>query len=184
MRPVAGAQAGVPKVILRILIMGVTVCGFSLRAWPSTPPTTVIIIRHAERTSFFDTDAPLSSKGRHRAAGLAFLLEKFEPKTLVASNLVRTQQTLLPLSERIHKPLVIWDYRESQGLADHLKSHHKGEHIVVCWHHDHMVELARALGVPGTIPDWSMFTFNKIWIVTMDSSGRTDFQEQVQWAKP
>jgi phosphohistidine phosphatase SixA len=143
--------------------------------------TTVVIIRHAERASFFDTDSPLSRKGLRRADGLAYLLDRFNPETLVVSNLVRTQQTLRPLSEHMHRPLVIWDYRQTASLASYLKATYSGKTVLVCWHHDHMGEFARALGVEGSVPDWSMFTFNKIWIVTLPGNGPGKLQIQTQW---
>ena len=150
-------------------------------AHAANPTTTVVIIRHAERASFFDSNSPLSGKGLRRADGLAYLLDRFNPETLFASNLVRTQQTLRPLSEHIHRPLVIWDYRQSASLASYLKATYLGKTVLVCWHHDHMGELAKALGVEGPVPHWSIFTFNKIWIVTLPGNGPGQLQIQTQW---
>lgn len=155
--------------------------GEGVCAQPSSGPTTVILIRHAERTSFLASDAPLSGKGLHRADGLAYLLDQYHPTALFSSNRIRTQQTLRPLAERLHEPVNIWDYRQSEGLGNYLKSSYPGKCVIVCWHHDHMEELARALGVQGKLPDWSLFTFNKIWIVTLGQNGNVQFRETFEW---
>jgi len=150
-------------------------------AQAANPTTTVVIIRHAERVSFINSDSPLSVKGLRRADGLAYLLDQYHPAALFSSNRIRTQQTLRPLAERLHKPVNMWDYRQSDGLGRHLKASYPGQCVIVCWHHDHMEELARALGVQGKLPDWSLFTFNKIWIVTLGQNSCVQFRETCEW---
>lgn len=147
----------------------------------SAGPTTVILIRHAERASFLTYDSPISKKGQRRAEGLAYLLDQYHPTTLIASNLIRTQQTLNPLANRLLMPIGIWDSRQSESLGHYLRSAYPGKSVIVCWHHDHMEELARALGVQGKIPNWSLFTFDKIWTVTLELNGQARFRESLEW---
>ncbi len=166
---------------IRSAILTLAIGSGSFVAHAGISTITVVIIRHAERASFFAADSPLSEKGQHRAEGLAYLLDHLKPEALFASNLVRTQQTLRPLSEHIHRSPMIWDYRQSVSLASYLKTTYSGKTVLVCWHHDHMKELVKALGVEGSIPDWSMFTFNRIWIVTLSGNNPGRLQIQTQW---
>ncbi len=156
----------------------------ALRGSVPAPSTTVILIRHAERASLIAPDSPLSDQGRRRAAGLAYLLDQYHPVALIASDRVRTQQTLQPLSVRLHEPIRIWDAQSTDSLGQYLRTAYPGETVIVCWHHDHMAELARALGVRGKLPGWSLFTYDKIWTVTLEGDGKVAFRESREWGRP
>jgi broad specificity phosphatase PhoE len=65
--------------------------------------TTVVLLRHAERQSFFDADSPLSEAGARRALALVPLLEAFRPEVLYVSDLKRTQQTVAPVAAKLRK---------------------------------------------------------------------------------
>lgn len=180
----ARALGSAPWRILAFITALVVWSGVGICAAPQAGPTTVILVRHAERDSFFAADSPLSKKGQSRAAGLAYLLDQYQPVALFASDRVRTQQTLRPLADRLHLPISVWDYRQSETLGHHLRTTYPGKTVIVCWHHDHMEELARALGVRGDVPDWSLFTFNKIWTVTLGAGGQVGFHESREWGGP
>ena len=165
--------------IIRIWFIGLFLASIALPAAAGT----VVLLRHAERVSLFDQDSPLSPKGEQRAAGLATLLEGFHPASLIASNRIRTQQTLGPLAKRTHLPVATWDASQTAALAAWLKSNAGRSTIIVCWHHDHMRELAQALGVPEPVPDWSGFTYDKLWIIDLEPGGRATLRVQSQWGR-
>ncbi len=69
----------------------------------------------------------------------------------------------------------------SVAIAGIPTTTYPGKTVLACWHHDHMKELVKALGVEGSIPDWSMFTFNKIWIVSLSGDRTGTLRIETQW---
>ena len=169
---------------LRIWLICLFVALGALRAAEPGVAGRWVLLRHAERISLFDKDSALSPLGERRAAALAAVLEKYHPKTLVASNKRRTQQTLAPLAERSHLPVKIWEAEQTAQLAAWLKTAAGGGTVIVCWHHDHLRELARALGVPEPIPAWSAFTYDKLWIIDLEADGSLKLHVETQPIRP
>lgn len=140
--------------------------------------TTVVLLRHAERASLFDEDSPLSEAGYRRAQALVPLLEAFHPAVLFASNRVRTQQTLAPLAAKLGMQPTIRSKDESAALATEILKAHRGQTVLVCWHHDLMKKLAKGLGVPGPIPYWSFTTYDRFWVVRIPAHGEATLEAQ------
>ena len=142
--------------------------------------TTVVMLRHAERESFFDGDSPLSEVGKRRAQALAQLLAGFKPAVLYASDLQRTQQTLAPLAAKVGLRPLLRPKDGSEAMAREILRDHRGRTALVCWHHDLMKKVARALGVKGPVPYWSLDTYDRIWIVTIPAAGEARLVEKTQ----
>ncbi len=142
--------------------------------------TTVVLLRHAERESLFDGDSPLSEAGRHRAQALVPLLEGFRPAVLYASELRRTQQTLAPLAAKVGLRPLLRPKDGSEALAAEILRDLPGRTVLVCWHHDLLKKIARALGVKGSVPYWSLDTYDRIWIVTIPPQGEARLVEKIQ----
>jgi hypothetical protein len=51
-----------------------------------------------------------------------------------------------------------------------------GKYVVVCWDHENLPGLARAIGVAGIPDKWPHDDFSKIWQIAPDSS-RADIQQ-------
>lgn len=133
--------------------------------------TTVVLVRHAERQSFWDADSPLAEAGLRRAQALVPQLAAFHPAALYTSQLQRTRQTLAPLAARLGMTPVAFGKGDSAGLAAAVLRDHRGQTVVVCWHHDLMKKLVRALGVTGGVPYWSLGSYDALWIVRVPEVG-------------
>lgn len=144
---------------------------FLLAACLGAADTTVILVRHAERQSLWDADSPLAPAGLRRAQVLAPQLAAFHPVALYTSDLQRTRQTLAPLAARLQLVPEAFPKRESAELAAAILRDHRGGTVVVCWHHDLMKKLARALGVKGPVPYWPLGSYDPIWIVRVPEAG-------------
>jgi phosphohistidine phosphatase SixA len=142
--------------------------------------TTVVLLRHAERQSLFDGDAALSEAGTRRAQALVPLLENFRPTALYVSDLKRTQQTLVPTATKLHKLPLVRPKDGSEALAAEILRDHRGATVIVCWHHDLMKKLVRALGVKGPVPYWSLGTYDRLWIVRVTAKGEATLEERSQ----
>lgn len=142
--------------------------------------TTVVLLRHAERQSFFDGDSPLAEAGLRRARDLVPLLEGFHPVALYTSDLKRTQQTLAPLAARLGMMPAVRAKGGSEALAAEILRDQRGRTVLVCWHHDLMKKLARGLGVKGPVPYWSLATYDRLWIVRVPAKGEATLEERGQ----
>jgi hypothetical protein len=144
-------------------------------------PARVILLRHAEKPPD-RSDVYLSERGRARARALAAFLTTepvlgtdgqpaalFAPKATRGGHTFRACQTLEPLGERltlsVQTPYGPGDYA---ALARHVLSDPAldGKAVVVCWTHDYLPALAKALGVKPKPPRWKASVYDRLWIVT------------------
>ena len=142
--------------------------------------TTVVLVRHAERQSLWNTDSPLAPAGLRRAQALVPTLAAFHPVALYTSDLQRTRQTLAPLAERLGLSPSAFAKGDSAGLAAAILRDHRGQTVVVCWHHDLMKKLVRALGVAGPVPHWSLDSYGPLWIVRIPAAGPATLEVATQ----
>jgi phosphohistidine phosphatase SixA len=146
--------------------------------------TTVVLLRHAERQSIFDGDSPLAEAGRRRAEGLVPVLAGYHPAALYTSDLKRTQQTMAPTAIKLGLVPFVRPKAGSETLAAEILRDLRGRTVVVCWHHDLMKKVVRALGVKGPVPYWSLDTYDRIWIVTIPAQGEARLVVKVQELTP
>ena len=120
----------------------------------------LLIIRHAGKPA---SGPGLSAGGRQRAAAYAdyFQHYRLDARPLRLDTLIaaadtaeswRSRLTLEPLSEACRLPI---DTRFKDGefkrLARALRAQPGGRNILICWHHEEIPALLRALGAD---PDW------------------------------
>ncbi|MBL0209526.1 MAG: histidine phosphatase family protein [Holophagaceae bacterium] len=165
--------------------------GLLLAAWvpaaaqagvaPPTPgdPTTVIILRHAERLSD-DKDTPLSGAGEARARALVPLLSGLQPDVVVVSELRRTRQTVAPFLERAKRSPLVRSNEKCIELAQEILKEWRGRTVLVAWHRGPHVDLARALGVKEPFPSWTHDTYDRYWVVTIAADGVATLVEKTQ----
>lgn len=146
--------------------------------------TTVVLLRHAERQSLLDDDSPLSEAGLRRAQTLVPLLEAFKPQELHCSDRKRTQQTLAPLAASLKLTPHLHGKETSEALAADILREPRGRTLIVCWHHDLMKKLVRALGVKGPIPYWSLDIYDRLWLVRIPAKGEPTLEERHQELAP
>ena len=68
----------------------------------------------------------------------------------------------------------------SEALATEILRDHRGQTVVVCWHHDLMKKLVRGLGVKGPVPYWSLGTYDRFWIVRVPAKGDVTLEDRRQ----
>lgn len=166
----------VPRLRQRIVLA----CLLLLAAGLGAQDTIVVMLRHAERQSLFEGDSPLAEAGLRRAQGLVPLLEDFHPAAIYTSDLKRTQQTLAPVATRLGMTPAVRAKGGSEALAAEILRDQRGRTVLVCWHHDLMKKLARGLGVKGPVPYWSLYTYDRLWIVRVPAKGEATLEERGQ----
>jgi phosphohistidine phosphatase SixA len=155
-------------------------CLLALTVGLGAQDTTVVLLRHAERQSLLDSNSLLSEAGLRRAQNLVPLLETFHPSALYASDLERTQQTLAPVAAKLGLKPLIRPKGGSEALAAEILRDQRGKIVVVCWHHDLMAKVARALGVKGPVPYLSFDSYDWLWIVHVPAKGEATLEERLQ----
>jgi broad specificity phosphatase PhoE len=122
-----------------------------LRAQEAPAPTattrsaTVVFVRHCEKEGG-DDDPGLTDRGRVRAARLAGLLSGCSPTHLFATELRRTQQSLVPLAEATGLTIQRYGAREPEALVEALQAGSGGDLVVVAGHSNTLPRMVGLLG--------------------------------------
>jgi hypothetical protein len=147
----------------------------------------ILVIRHAEKAEIGND---LSPKGVERARAYVRYFETFQMdgKPLKLDSLFaardskhsnRPRLTLEPLSRALNVPLDCnFKDKEPEALARELESTPHGRTILICWHHDQIPDLLRALGAdPGALlPEgrWPGSVYGWVIELRYDHQGRLE----------
>ena len=169
---------------MRLLLASLLLSACQLGAQPAQ----IILLRHAEKPAD-KAEVHLSSRGRERAQALVALLGRQSPFTtntpvaaLYATRVTkhdrsqRTGQTLAPLSQDLGLPVnTAFGSDEYASLAASILSNptYRGRTVIICWTHVEIVRLVEALGVKPKPPPWKDKVFDRLWVITVTSSGAT-----------
>jgi phosphohistidine phosphatase SixA len=133
-------------------------------------PAEVLLIRHAEEP---EKGPDLSPRGQERAKALVKLFNGRFPKptaiyaTASSKASSRPVETVQPLAEilrlKVNERYAEVKYKTMADaiLADHSAT---GQHVLVCWHHGTLPELAEALGVEKA-PKWPETRYDGLWVI-------------------
>lgn len=137
----------------------------------SLRPTTVFVVRHAEKMSPTARDPDLSPAGHDRARRLGEMLAAVPITGAYASQFKRTQQTLAPLAEaRDGVDVKVIDARDPNGLAETIRVDHRGGNVAVAGHSNTVPAVLRALGVEDA-PNIADSEYDNLFIVTLTADG-------------
>ena len=167
-------------------LLGVTGCqspGSSI----STRPTRIVIIRHAEKPDD-ERNPHLSERGRLHALEWAKLISSpsgplggkvpaalFAPHPTEKRISIRPIETLQPLAEKSGQPVLTpFSAAEVGKLADKVRMDYGGQDVVICWVHEFLPDLARALGVIA-VPQWKGKDYDSIWEIEFPA-GRAELR--------
>lgn len=115
-------------------------------------PTTVILVRHAEKRLDEGRDPNLTTAGFERAERLAEFALKQKTAALYATEYKRTQQTVMPSADLLSIEINVVDALEIGILSQRIKNLHKGQTIMVAGHNITVPRLIRSLGGPEVAP--------------------------------
>ena len=160
----------------RLILLVVLIAGTAVAR-----PARVILLRHAEKPAA-ESDAHLSERGTRRARALAAFLATepvlgtngqpaalFAPKITRRGRALRPYETLKPLADHLRLPVQTpYGPSDYAALARHLLSDADldGKTVIVCWIHDYLPALAKALGVKPKPARWKGSVYDRVWIVT------------------
>jgi broad specificity phosphatase PhoE len=134
-----------------------------------TKPTTVILLRHAEKMKDQTDNPSLSVAGQLRAQHLAFVLGQAGITAIYTSQFDRTKQTAQPLADLLKIKPVEVNADFSDKLVEEILGKHAGERVLVVGHSDTVPEIIGMLGAKaGPIEDSE---YDNLYVVTVIEKG-------------
>jgi hypothetical protein len=167
------------KNCMRLVFLLLILCGSFTMGSCQKKSLRVVIIRHGEKP---DNGDNLNCQGLNRAMALPKVLfakygvanEIYIP-TINAGNKTKSArmfQTITPYAVKynldINSSYDTEDYK--QVAKDVLQD--KGT-IILCWEHNAIPHIAKALGVQGNIRDWPDNDFDSIWVINYKNGEAT-----------
>ena len=146
---------------------------FLFTAWlPSVAPAaTVILVRHADRSSAMSADALLSPAGEDRARQLSEVLKDAKVQRIYVTEMRRTRQTAEPIAARLHlKPIVIAQ-KDVNGLVNQLRAADDDETILVVGHANTVPLIINRLGA-GPVPPIGDTEYDRLTVLFTGTGGK------------
>ena len=138
-------------------------------------PTTIILLRHAEKAPEPAADPPLSVAGQERARRLAALLADEAGAgrvvAIYASDTRRARETAAPLAARLSLDVSVRPGREARALAREILKSHAGQTAVVIGHSNTVPQLLAELTDGGVRASLGEGDFGSIFVVTVSRAG-------------
>jgi broad specificity phosphatase PhoE len=138
---------------------------------PAASAATIILVRHAERISGMSADALLSPAGEERARQLSDVLKDAQVQRIYVTEVRRTQQTAVPIAERLHlKPIVIAK-DDIDALVSQLQKSGANETVLVVGHADTVPVIIKRLGA-GSVPALRDDEYDRLTVVFLANGGK------------
>ena len=138
------------------------------------PVTTVILVRHGEKSAEPGADPALSAAGEARARALAVALQGTKVAAIFTTPFKRTNATAAPLAGAngitpIEMPVSVGAPAYAKAVADSIAAHFTGRTVVVVGHSNTIPAVLAALGGPK-MSDLCDNEYSTMFRVTMDGS--------------
>lgn len=122
---------------------------------PGSPPTVIMVVRHAEDGAGDPDNPDLTRAGQERAQALAHVFAHTEVAAIYSTQFNRTQQTVAPLAAAQDVPITTLTVTgenfntHADSLAVRIIRHHAGGTVVVAGHSNTVPLIVAALGGPA-----------------------------------
>jgi broad specificity phosphatase PhoE len=159
--------------LARLVVFLATLCPLLSMAGATVPPvTTVILVRHAEKTVSgpMSADVPLSEAGLTRANELARVLSGAGITAVYTTPYARTRSTAGPIASKLGLEPIEVDAGGgyADALAKELLGKQAGKTVLVVGHSNTTPQLIRKLG--GVVSDIGDSEYDNLYVVTIAGS--------------
>jgi broad specificity phosphatase PhoE/ketosteroid isomerase-like protein len=162
--------------LLLLLSVPAVVRGQTPRITPTAGATTIVLVRHAEKSTDDPKDPSISAAGEARAKALAALLSDAAITDIFATQYKRTRQTAEPLANArgilvIERPVTAANSATyAHDLAQEILTRSRGKNVLVVGHSNTVPEIVKALsGI--TVPPIGDPEYDHIFVVVVPESG-------------
>jgi phosphohistidine phosphatase SixA len=160
-------------VLYPVVIVIVMFCLCIIVFWCSNPPTTVLLVRHAEKVAIPDIDPPLSTTGMARAQDLMHVVEKADVSAIFATQYIRTQQTVQPAVDYFNLTLTQYGAGDIEGLTNMILDDCSGRVVLVAGHSNTVPQIIMELG--GEVTESIIGDeYDNIYVVTVRKWRQTE----------
>jgi broad specificity phosphatase PhoE len=148
-------------------------------AWffESQATTTMIFIRHADKSATPADDPSLSDAGRRRVAELTRQLVDADVvagiDAIYATPYRRSQETVRPLADTLDLPINTYDANDTEDILETILRRHKGKIILVVGHSNTLPELIANLGASKKVPPIAEDEYDNIYVISIPWFGKT-----------
>ena len=148
-------------------------------AWffESQATTTIIFLRHAEKSAQPAADPGLSPAGRQRAELLSRVLGDADVVAgvdyIYVTQYRRSQDTAQPLARRLALTPILYNAGDIVGVLEKILREHKGKIILVVAHSDTIPQLIAELGGSKNVPPIAEDEYDNIYVVSIPWFGKT-----------
>jgi 2,3-bisphosphoglycerate-dependent phosphoglycerate mutase len=134
--------------------------------------TTVILVRHAEKSTTPKDDPILSDTGKSRAEHLANMLSNAGVQAVYTSQYERTKSTASPLAMKLGINATVIDAAKSDEFANSIRSKNAGQIVLVVGHSNTLPEIIHELGGPE-IPELDDQEYDSFFVLSVPESGES-----------
>jgi len=148
-------------------------------AWffESQATTTIIFVRHAEKSDAGAEDPGLSEAGRRRVAELTRQLVDADVvagvDAIYSTPFRRTRETVQPLADALGLDINIYDPSDNEAVLETILKRHKGKIILVVAHSNTVPTLIADLGASKKVPPIAEDEYDNIYIISIPWFGKT-----------
>jgi broad specificity phosphatase PhoE len=167
-------RAALPLLVL-LALLGIADRGAS-QAPAQDAPTTIVVVRHAEKVAGTDRDPALTEAGQRRARTLIDVVGNARVAAVYTTQFKRTRETGQPLADRLGVPVTVveaggGDGREKAAeLATRILREHRGETVLVVGHSNTVPQIVEALS--GTrVPAIEDREYDHLFVVVVPATG-------------
>ncbi len=127
-------------------------------------PTTVYLVRHAEKADATSSDPALSPAGQARAQSLSHVLTQAGIDAVYVTEFQRTQMTGAPTALANGVTTAQYAAADTGPVVADILANHIGQEILLVGHSNTVDDLLDELGVPGQ-PELAETTFDRLFVV-------------------
>jgi broad specificity phosphatase PhoE len=133
--------------------------------------TTVILVRHAEKSTTPANDPGLTEQGSGRAQILMKMFENSNLSAIYCTQYARTKLTAQPLATKLGLQVQVVDASASKKLVETILTRHAGKSVLVVGHSNTLPEIVAALGA-GKMADIADPDYDNLFIVNVIERGK------------
>ncbi|HXV75520.1 MAG TPA: histidine phosphatase family protein [Candidatus Polarisedimenticolaceae bacterium] len=158
--------------------VGAARCSDAGRACDGQASTTVLLVRHAEKSAEPAEDPRLSPVGETRAAELVRVAGEAGIDAIYVTATTRTRRTAEDLAAHLGLTPIELAPADTDGLARRILDRHRGQTVLAVGHSNTVPAVIEALGGPS-LPDIDEADYDDLFVVTVPCAGKVT---QVQLA--
>lgn len=151
--------------VLGLVIVVIVVVWYCWPCWFHSD-TTVLLVRHAEKSTTPPEDPLLSPEGEARAAELVHVAGAVDIAAIYVTTTNRTRRTAQDLADDRGLIPVELAPTDTEGVVDQIRSDHAGETVLVVGHSNTLPDIIEGLG-GEPMDDIAESDFDNLFVVSV-----------------